>query len=78
VTRRAPEERGEAGDDGWRYLPFHDLRRTWATALASEDVDPLLVCEWGGWDNLDTFLYHYRGTFSPEVQQRERAKVGWL
>jgi len=65
-------------DPGWSYLTFHDLRRTWATALASADVDPLLVCDWGGWNDLETFLDHYRGTFSPEAQEREREKVGWL
>lgn len=68
----------ETGEEGWRHLSFHDLRRTWATALASEDVDPLLVCDWGGWSDLETFLEHYRGTFSPEAQLRERGKVSWL
>jgi integrase len=65
-------------DPGWQHLSPHDLRRTWATALASADVDPLLVCDWGGWEDLETFLDHYRGTFSPEAQQRERGKVDWL
>ncbi|ARS91410.1 tyrosine-type recombinase/integrase [Natrarchaeobaculum aegyptiacum] len=68
----------ETDDDGWRYLGFHDLRRTWATALAADDVDPLLVIDWGGWNDLETFLEHYRGTYSPEAQQREREKVAWL
>ncbi|WP_440765530.1 tyrosine-type recombinase/integrase [Natronorubrum sp. DTA7] len=68
----------ETGDTGWSYLGFHDLRRTWATALASDDVDPLLVCDWGGWNDLETFLEHYRGSYSPEAQQREREKVTWL
>ena len=75
-TREQLEE--ESGDRGWSHLSFHDLRRTWATALASEDVDPLLVCDWGGWNDLETFLEHYRGTFSPEAQKRERGKVTWL
>jgi integrase len=70
--------RVEDNDPGWSYLTFHDLRRTWATALASADVDPLLVCDWGGWNDLETFLDHYRGTFSPEAQERERQKVEWL
>ncbi|MBZ6496002.1 tyrosine-type recombinase/integrase [Natrinema longum] len=65
-------------DAGWNHLGFHDLRRTWATALASADVDPLLVCDWGGWNDLETFLEHYRGSYSPEAQQRERNKVDWL
>ena len=68
----------ETGDDRWNYVSMHDLRRTWATSLASKDVDPLIVCDWGGWDDLDTFLQHYRGTYSPEAQRRERDKVDWL
>jgi integrase len=68
----------ETDDDRWNKLSFHDLRRTWATSLASKDVDPLIVCEWGGWNDLDTFLDHYRGTYSPEAQRRERSKIDWL
>ena len=68
----------ETGDDRWNFVSMHDLRRTWATSLASKDVDPLIVCDWGGWDDLDTFLQHYRGTYSPEAQRRERDKVDWL
>ncbi|WP_222913520.1 site-specific integrase [Natrinema sp. SYSU A 869] len=78
VRSTADELYEETGDAGWDHLGFHDLRRTWATALASADVDPLLVCDWGGWNDLETFLKHYRGTFSPEAQQRERRKVNWL
>lgn len=65
-------------DDRWLQLSFHDLRRTWATSLASCDVDPLLVCDWGGWSDIETFLEHYRGVYSPEAQRRERSKVDWL
>ncbi|ARS89909.1 tyrosine-type recombinase/integrase [Natrarchaeobaculum aegyptiacum] len=68
----------QTGDIGWSHLGFHDLRRTWATALASADVDPLLVCDWGGWNDLETFLKHYKGSFSPEAQKREREKIPWL
>ena len=66
------------GEDRWEHLSFHDLRRTWATQLKGADVDALLVCDWGGWDDLDTFLDHYRGTYAPDVQAREREKVSWL
>jgi integrase len=68
----------ETDEPYWDELSFHDLRRTWATALASQDVDPLICCDWGGWSDLDTFLNHYRGTFSPDAQRRERDKVDWL
>jgi len=77
--RSAAEELAdETGEAGWNDLAFHDLRRTWATSLSASDVDPLLVCDWGGWNDLETFLDHYRGTYSPEAQRRERNKVDWL
>ncbi|AGN02822.1 integrase family protein [Salinarchaeum sp. Harcht-Bsk1] len=77
--RSSAEELAEnTGEAGWNHLAFHDLRRTWATSLAASDVDPLLVCDWGGWNDLETFLDHYRGTYSPEAQRREREKVDWL
>lgn len=68
----------QEGDARCQHVSFHDLRRTWATSLASRDVDPLIVRDWGGWSDLDTFLEHYRGVYSPEAQRRERAKVDWL
>jgi len=68
----------ETGDHGWSYVGMHDLRRTWATSLQSADVDAMVVCDWGGWNDLETFLDHYRGTQSPEAQRRERNKVEWL
>jgi len=65
-------------DDAWTHLSFHDLRRTWATNLANADVDPLIVCDFGGWNDVDTFLDHYHGRFSPAAIKREREKVDWL
>jgi len=70
--------RDETGEPAWQYVGFHDLRRTWATQLRSADVDAMVVCDWGGWTDLDTFLDHYRGTHTPEAQRRERQKVEWL
>lgn len=68
----------ETDEPGWQFVGMHDLRRTWATSLRSADVDAMVVCDWGGWDDLETFLDHYRGTHSPEAQLREREKVDWL
>lgn len=68
----------ETGESGWQYVGMHDLRRTWATGLRSADVDAMCVCDWGGWESLETFLDHYRGTHSPDAQLRERNKVDWL
>ncbi len=76
---KAGERLAEAEDDpGWSYLSYHDLRRTWATNLGAEEVDPLIVLDWGGWNDLETFLDHYRGVYSPEAQRREIEKVTWL
>lgn len=77
VDRYATELAEETGDDGWRDLSGHDARRTWATLLAgAESVDPLLVCDWGGWSDLETFLEHYRGTYSLEVGRPATASGG--
>ncbi len=66
------------GEDRWRYLTFHDLRRTWAGQLANADVDETIALRWGGWNDLDTFLNHYRGEATELAQAREREKVEWL
>lgn len=68
----------ETGDERWTFLSFHDLRRTWAGQLANADVDEQVALLWGGWNDLETFLDHYRGEASPAAQLRERGKVDWL
>lgn len=79
VSRAADRCHEQTGDPGWQWLSPHDLRATWATHLAHEfEVDTLLVCEWGGWDDLETFLEHYRGAHSTQVQRRELEKVPWV
>ncbi|WP_256403469.1 site-specific integrase [Halorubrum salinum] len=75
----AREQLADQEDErGWLFLSTHDLRRTWASALADAEVDPLLVLDWGGWEDLETFLDHYNGTYSPAAQRRAREKVEWL
>lgn len=78
IERDREQLAAETGDDRWQHLSWHDLRRSWATNLKGAEVDPLLVLDWGGWEDLETFLEHYRGTFSPQVQRKQREKVGWL
>lgn len=74
----ATELAEETDDPGWRYLSTHDLRRTWATALSDTEVDALMVLDWGGWEDLETFLDHYKGAYSPAAQRRAREQVAWL
>jgi integrase len=78
VTDAGAELAEETGEDRWRFLSYHDLRRTWAGSLANSDVDEQVALLWGGWADLETFLDHYRGEASPKAQARERDKVGWM
>ncbi|QZA89495.1 site-specific integrase [Salinarchaeum sp. IM2453] len=78
INTAANELAEQTENNRWEFLSFHDLRRTWATLLASADVDPMVAIEWGGWDDLQTFLDHYQGKYSPEARKRERNKVRWL
>jgi len=68
----------EQHDEMWTHVTPHDLRRSWATLLSADIDDPLLIMDWGGWEDMDTFLEHYRGSYSPAVQREELEKVGWL
>jgi len=78
INRAAGDLVIDTNDDAWEQLSFHDLRRSWATNLAASGVDPILVLDVGGWSDLETFLDHYRGSYSPEAHRREREKVAWL
>lgn len=78
IKKPAEDLAEEHNDEMWLNVTMHDLRRTWATSLKGEDVDAMIVCDWGGWSDLETFLDHYRGKFSPEAQLRQREKVEWL
>jgi integrase len=68
----------QTGDDRWHYFTSHDLSRTWAGQLANADVNETVALRCGGWNDLETFLDHYRGKFSPEAQRRQREKADWL
>jgi integrase len=72
------EQLAAEDDEMWEYVTPHDMRRTWATLMSAEIDDPLLIMDFGGWERLDTFLEHYRGSYSPDVQRRQLAQVDWL
>jgi hypothetical protein len=40
-----------------------------------DPTDAEMVLEWGGWNDQETFLDHYKGRFSPEAQRRARESV---
>jgi integrase len=78
INRHRKQLASATDDPGWLELSLHDLRRTWATALSDEGVDPLIALSWGGWEDLETFRSHYKGPYSPKAKRENREKVAWL
>jgi integrase len=69
VQRHLDDVTGDLAEDDemWAHVTPHDLRRTWATLLSADIDDPLLIMDFGGWEDIETFLEHYRGSYSPAV-----------
>ena len=65
-------------DERWQFVTFHDLRRSWAGWLASDEVELGVGIRWGGWNDLETAMNHYRSRATAKAQAREREKVPWL
>jgi hypothetical protein len=54
VSDAADEAAKEAGDDDYRKVSTHDLRRCWAShLLVEEHVSPRIVMALGGWSSYD-------------------------
>ncbi|WP_255196499.1 hypothetical protein [Halorarius litoreus] len=77
---------GRTGNDDWRHVTMHDLRRTWATdtfySLAFEGV-PIaeeLTMGWGGWKmnakGRETFRENYLGPEPDHIAARAMEKIG--
>lgn len=76
VTDAAEALYGHTGDEGWRFVTPHDLRRTWAAYLLFDcGVLPAVVMNWGGWEDWKTFRDHYLSEMSPAAAERERSKI---
>jgi len=78
VTRAAQTRQAEEGDERWKFLAPHDLRRTWGHLCLEAGVQASVLMQWGGWTDYTTFQKHYLGKHSEETQAREADKVGWL
>jgi integrase len=78
VNRAAERCQAETGNEKWRFVGPHDLRRTWGTQLVEQEVEPGLIMQWGGWSDWSTFREHYLGAYSPEMERKQIEKVEWL
>jgi len=78
VSKASDELADETGDDDWREVSPHDLRRTWATSTyyALDSVHAVdIIMRWGGWSDRDTFTNNYLGreTDSLAVEMMEQS-----
>ena len=55
----------DSGNDDWRKVTCHDLRRSWATStyykMHASDVAKSIIMRWGGWTDESTFEENYLG-----------------
>jgi integrase len=78
VSKASDELADATGDDDWREVSPHDLRRTWATSTyyALDSVHAVdIIMRWGGWSDRDTFTNNYLGreTDSLAVEMMEQS-----
>jgi integrase len=67
VKRTAERAAAETGDDDFRYVSSHDLRRRFAQRLlVDEQINPRVVMQVGGWDSFAA-IEPYLNAPTPEV-----------
>jgi integrase len=67
VKRTAESAAGATGDDDYRYVSSHDLRRRFAQRLLVEkQVNPRVVMQVGGWDSFQA-IEPYLNAPTPDV-----------
>jgi len=70
ISDAGDELADETGDEDWRKVSPHDLRRTWATSTyysldTHYAVD--IIMRWGGWKDRETFTNNYLGRETDEL-----------
>ncbi len=76
VVKRTAEAAAEAtGDDDFRHVSSHDLRRRFAQRLlVDENINPRVVMQIGGWDSFAA-IEPYLNTPTPEVVDQAFAEI---
>jgi len=77
VVKRTAEAAAEAtGDEDFRHVSSHDLRRRFAQRLlVDENMNPRVVMQVGGWDSFAA-IEPYLNAPTPEVVDEAFAEVG--
>lgn len=78
VVKRTAERAAEAtGDDDFRYVSSHDLRRRFAQRLlVDRQMNPRVVMQVGGWDSFQA-IEPYLNAPTPEVVNDAFEEVGF-
>jgi len=70
MKRTAKAAAAETGDDDFRHVSSHDLRRRFAQRLfVDENMNPRVVMQVGGWDSFQA-IEPYLNAPTPEVVDR--------
>jgi integrase len=82
------ELREETGNENWKYLSLHDLRRTWATdtfyslSFAGVPVAEELTMSWGGWAKSETgrgvFRQNYLGPVPDHITVQASEHLAYI
>ena len=77
VVKRTAERAADAtGDDDFRYVSSHDLRRRFAQRLlVDKQVNPRVVMQVGGWDSFQA-IEPYLNAPTPEIVNEAFARAG--
>ena len=76
VKRTAERAAEETGDDDYRHVSSHDLRRRFAQRLlVDEQVNPRVVMQVGGWDSFQA-IEPYLNAPTPDVVNRAFESAG--
>jgi integrase len=76
VKRTAKRAAEETGDDDFRYVSSHDLRRRFAQRLlVDEHVNPRVVMQVGGWDSFQA-IEPYLNAPTPDVVNEAFEEAG--
>ena len=75
VKRTAKAAAAETGDDDFRHVSSHDLRRRFAQRLlVDENMNPRVVMQVGGWDSFQA-IEPYLNAPTPEVVDEAFAEI---
>lgn len=76
VKRTAERAAADTGDDDYRYVSSHDLRRRFAQRLLVDlSLNPRVVMQVGGWDSFQA-IEPYLNAPTPEVVNEAFEEVG--